>query len=160
MLRISDDAFPFVIAVVGGDIVEADIREMAARYGALHERGERFYLAQEVRQVNLPTAPMRRQLADLNTEFRARIEKNVIAIGVIVPSRVVSAALTAVYWVSKEAAPTQFFPTAAQLVAHARMVCAAEKVSLPPHADTVARTLDGAWQTRSDLLALDLRQPR
>lgn len=156
MLKISDDAFPFVIAVVSGEITEADVTEMARRYTALHARGRRFYLAQEVRQVSLPSAPMRRRLAELNTEFGDRIAKNIVGIGIVVPSRIVSAAMTAIYWVSKEASPTHFFPSAAALAEHARRTCAAEKVVLPTALESIASALDGAWRDGRELIGLDL----
>lgn len=155
MLRICDETFPFVFAVVSGDITDADIDEMARRYAALHQRKQRFYLVQEVRQVKIPSAAMRKRLADLNTEFGERIAKNIVGIGIIVPSRVVSAAMTAIYWVSKEAAPTRFFPSAAAMAEHARQACAKERLQLPPALETVAGSLDAAWQEGRSLLEVD-----
>lgn len=155
MLRLCDDSFPFVFAVVSGDITDADVDEMYRRYEVLHLRQQRFYLAQEVRQVKIPSAAMRKRLAELNTEFGERIAKNIIGIGIVVPSRVVSAAMTAIYWVSKEAAPTRIFPSATAMADHARKACAAENLHLPPVLETMATTLDTAWREGRNLIDVD-----
>ncbi|MCC7072696.1 MAG: hypothetical protein IT383_15310 [Deltaproteobacteria bacterium] len=156
MVKLCEDAFPFVISVVSGEITDADVDEMRHRYALLHQRKRRFFLAQEARQVSIPSAAMRRRLAELNSEFRELIRQHIIGIDIVVPSRVVSAAMTAVYWVSKEAAPTRFFPSAAAMAAHARQVCAAEQVMLPPAVDDVARVLDDAWRDGRRLIDVDL----
>lgn len=156
VIKLCEDGFPFVIAVVSGEITDSDVDEMYRRYPLLHQRRRRFYLAQEVRQVNIPGAAMRRRLAMLNTEFGERIRANVIGIGIIVPSRVVSAAMTAVYWVSKEAAPTRFFSSAASMADHARQVCAAEQLLVPAAVDDAARALDAAWRDGRPLIDVDL----
>lgn len=155
MLRICDETFPFVFAVVSGDITDADVDEMYRRYQVMHQRKQRFYLAQEVRQVKIPGAALRRRLADLNTEFGERISKNIVGIGIVVPSRIVSAAMTAVYWVSKEAAPTRIFSSAAAMADHARKACAAENLHLPPALESVADGLDSAWREGRNLIDVD-----
>ena len=97
MLRLCDDSFPFVFSVVSVDITDADVDEMYRRYKLLHQRQQRFYLAQEVRQVKIPGAAMRKRLADLNTEFGKHITKNIIDINIMMPSHVVSTTMTTIY---------------------------------------------------------------
>lgn len=156
VIKLCEEGFPFVLSVVSGDITDADVDEMHQRYQLLHQRQRRFYLALEVRQVAIPGAAMRRRLADLNTDFHDRIRDHIVGIGIVVPSRVVSAAMTAIYWVSKEAAPTRFFPSAAAMAEHARKECALEQVVLPASLDDAARALDLAWRDGRSLIDVDL----
>jgi hypothetical protein len=56
MVRIHTDYFPFVLAVVAGELEEEDFEYMYREYRKLHDRDQRFFLAQETRQVKMPDA--------------------------------------------------------------------------------------------------------
>jgi hypothetical protein len=118
-VRIIDEHFPLVIGLINGDVTEEDIDQMYDSYNDIHARGERFFLAQETRRVKLPSAVIRKRLGQLNKDFGPLITSNVVGIHVVVANRVVAGALRAVFWFSKEFAPTKTSASALEMFADA-----------------------------------------
>lgn len=131
MVTIIDAHFPLVMALVDGELTREDIAVMREAYARLHERKQRFFLCQETRTVQLPSALIRKELARLNDDFAERIRANVVGIGVIVAGKVYAGALRAIFWLSKEAAPMAVETTAAAMLRVVEQSCAAEHIVLP-----------------------------
>lgn len=150
MVRIHTDLFPFVIAVVAGNLEDSDFEYMYEQYRAIHARDQRFYLAQETRRVRLPNALQRRQLGELNAHFAPDIEKRVVQIGVIVASKVFAGAIRAIYWLSREAKPTYYASTAVECWDNAERLCRDEGLVLPAPGRAFAEGLDAEYQAGGD----------
>jgi hypothetical protein len=151
VIRIVDTHFPFVFAIVTGEVTDEDVDGMYPIYERIHQRGEKFYLAQEVRQVSIPGAPLRKKLGELNAHFGPLIERHVVGIGLVVPNRLVAGAMRAIYWLSREHSPTKFFGSAMELHGDAIAVANEHKIVFPESAETVLHRLDVAYTSGGDL---------
>jgi hypothetical protein len=152
-VRVIDEHFPLVIGLVVGDLNESDIQYMERLYASIHTRKERFFLAQETRRVNMPNAVVRKRLGQMNDGFGPLITQNVVGINVIVSNRIFAGALKAVYWLSREYAPTDTSASASDMLKKARAVCDAEGLVIPVSADTLVERLDSSFKEGSDFMA-------
>jgi hypothetical protein len=142
MIRFIEEHWPLVVAIAHDELTDEDIEEMKVVYKRIHQRKERFFLVQETRSVKLPTALMRKKLAGLNTFFSEEIERNVIAVGVIVKSKIAVGMLNAIFWVSREKTRTFSTTTGRELFRRATDLCAKEDILLPLGAKTFFSNLD------------------
>ena len=151
MIKIVEDHWPLVVALVQGEITEADIAAMFEVYERIHQRDERFFLVQEARGAKLPDAITRKRLAELNTHFAEQIERHVIAVGVVVASRIAAGVLSAIFWLSREA--TEMFTSLSgeEVYEKAVALCEREGVSLPEAAREFMLDLDAAQATPEGL---------
>jgi hypothetical protein len=137
-----------VFAVITDRITEDDVSQMYDAYRVIHERGERFFLLQDARAAKLPDALTRKKLSELNTHFEADIERHVVGIAVVVPNRVYAGAVQALYWMSKEYAPTKAFASAGDALEHARGVLPEDAPPFPPATADAMKRLDELWQEK------------
>jgi hypothetical protein len=151
-VAIIDKHFPLVIGLVAGDVDESDIQYMERSYAQIHSRKERFFLAQETRRVSMPNAVIRKRLGQMNDGFGPLITKHVVGINVIVANRIFAGALKAVYWLSREYAPTDTADSAVDMLVKARKSCEAEDLVIPTSADSLAEQLDTAFKNGSDFM--------
>jgi hypothetical protein len=142
--------FPFVIAVVAGELEDKDFDYMYREYRKLHDRDQRFFLAQETRRVKLPNAIVRRRLGELNRDFTDDIEQHVVQIGVIVASKVFAGAIRAIYWLSREARPTHYASTALECWQNAVKTCAADGIALSDEGLAFVQSLDQDFKRGGD----------
>jgi len=148
MGRIVSELFPLVFAVIHDQITEADIEKMYEAYRAVHERGERFVLMQDARAAKLPDAATRQRLSKLNAHFESDIEKHVIGIAVVVPNRLYAGAVQALYWMSKENAPTKAVPSAIDALEHALAIMPEDLPPFPATTRATMEELDKLWREK------------
>ena len=144
MVRLFEESWPLVVALVHGELTDTDVEEMISVYERIHAREERFFLVQETRTAKLPTAVMRKKLADMNTRFAADIERHVIGVGVIVSSVIASGVLSAIFWVTQKQTKIFSATSGEETLRRASELCNKEDVVLPPDAARFLRDLDAA----------------
>jgi len=150
MVRIFTEHWPFVIAIVAGDLDDADFDYMYEQYRSIHLRDQRFFLVQETRKVKLPNADTRKKLAKLNSDFADDIKQHVTGIGVVVASKVFAGAMRAVYWLSGENSPTTYWSSAADCFEEAERRAKLERMILPASAKSFAEELDSQLKDARD----------
>jgi hypothetical protein len=124
------------------DLTLDDIEAMRRHYTELHERGKRFAIFVDARRANVPSAPMRRALAEMSNTFEAQSKKNAVCTAVVLNSPIMVGVLTAVQWFLKSEMELKYFARAVDAVSFIATKFAAEGIVMPEGAVRFAKKLD------------------
>ena len=138
--------FPVSIAAMWGELTRDDVNAMGRHYRLMHERNHRFASFVDSRHSFVPSAPMRRALADMSNEFEQASKKNGVCVTVVIDSKVLIGVLTAVRWFVKPAVELRYFNTAIASVAHIGQRFAAEGIAMAPGTAEFLARLDTATE--------------
>jgi hypothetical protein len=136
--------FPVSMAAEWDDLTRDDIEAMRRNYTELHARGQRFAIFVDARRANVPSAPMRRALADMSNTFEAQSKKNAVCTAVVLNSPIMIGVLTAVQWFLKSEMELKYFARSVDAVAFIGEKLRAEGIAMPESAMRFAKKLDAA----------------
>jgi hypothetical protein len=144
MIATTDVHFPVSMAAEWGDLTLDDIEVMRGHYAELHTRGKRFAIFVDARRANVPSAPMRRALAEMSNTFEADSKKNAVCTAVVLNSQIMVGVLTAVQWFLRSEMELKYFARAVDALAFIGEKFRAERLAMPEGAMRLAKKLDAA----------------
>jgi len=142
MFTYDTSLFPFVHSRIVGALTDEDLRVMTTMVDEFITRGGRYVTMSDGRGAVAPDIVMRRRISEVTKSLNERTRDRHVAGCVIVGSRLLVGALTAIRWVVPSPSPERFTSSAAESVKYLRDAAATADLSLPPGVDDVAARLD------------------
>ncbi len=135
---------PVALVLFSGDVTLDDVAAMARFYDRVHARGSRFATLVDARRARAPSPAVRRAMADVSNKFGERSRKNLVTVSVVLDSKLLVGALTAVRWFLKDPVDMHYFDSAAGGLAAIAEALAGEELTMTPASRALLGNLDGA----------------
>lgn len=114
---VDDRFFPLVVNTIPEKLDVAHLPAFFAKTQAILERREPYITISDVtRTRELPTAVVRRQLADWSTRYDAMMKQYAMGTAIVIESAMIRGGLTALFWLAPPPYPQQVVATLAEAV--------------------------------------------
>lgn len=144
VLKVSASHLPVSFAILWGDVSLDEVAAMEQFYESLYARGQRFGAVVDARRARVPASPVRRAMADMSNRMEPRSKKLSIGTSTVLDSKILVAALQAVRWFIRAEVSLVYHSAARDSVEWMGTLLAAENLTLPSSARTLAGQLDEA----------------
>jgi hypothetical protein len=151
MITVRTDMWPVLVAFAFDELTIDDVDKLKGIMTKVHARGQRFGQLYDARRVKVPSAGVRKALGDLAKHFETETRDNIIRNAVMIDSKILAGALTAVQWMSDNTLPLRYFSTAMESLEWVTHAASDEDVSFPADVVHFCGQLDGSYKAKGDL---------
>jgi hypothetical protein len=145
-MLVTDSAHaPIALLRMSGDVTTDDVAKMRVFYQGWHARKQRFATIVDSRTVSPPGSAIRRALSELTNDFEELRKLNTVAVAVVLDSKILIGALTAIRWfINDKQGELRYFPTAQEALEWLEPLLAREGLGVDPTARDAVTALDAA----------------
>jgi hypothetical protein len=133
---------PISFVVIYGEVRSEDIDEMRAHYLAIHASGVRLAVVTDARRAHVPSATMRRAMADLTNELEVQTKRNTVCSCVVLDNTLLVGVLTAIRRFVRGELDIRYFARAVDALAYVAGKFRDESLAVPEGALVLAKKLD------------------